>query len=429
MKLTHIDNACCIYESQGFKLLADPWLTDGAFEGSWFHYPPLVTTFDYIKDIDVLYISHLHPDHFDEKILKQFVQQNAAIPVIVLDKEPNFLKRKLKDIIGFTNIIPIKDQESFDIGPFVITMYAPFTTHPFDKSELGNFIDSAIVVESNGKVVLNANDNTPTLSSARMLKEHHGQFTVVQLKDSLAGAYPSCFRNLSDTEKLYEASRLIKRQLSAMCEIAKELETDWFQPFAGDYQLGGYLANKNKFLGVAGKKFSAEFIASKAIKPLVLNEQGSIDLITGELKATYRSNIIPYDKWTKQVKQTRFAYESEVQPNLLEMESLLKAARQKLWTKQEQLNFKPVYNISVNYGSSHYYCFCLHDPIDDAFFIPHEHSLDSFDLICYLDSRLLYRILTRKSHWNNADVGCHIDYRRKGEYNPDVHMIMSFFHT
>jgi len=38
------------------------------------------------------------------------------------------------------------------------------------------------------------------------------------------------------------------------------------------------------------------------------------------------------------------------------------------------------------------------------------------------------RIANRDMHWNSAEVGCHIDFDRKGPYNPDVHMIMSFFH-
>jgi UDP-MurNAc hydroxylase len=50
-------------------------------------------------------------------------------------------------------------------------------------------------------------------------------------------------------------------------------------------------------------------------------------------------------------------------------------------------------------------------------------------LECSMDSRLLRRILDRKSHWNNAEIGTHIDFlRNPNKMEPDVHTIMSFFH-
>lgn len=418
MKLTQIDNACCIYEVNGFKLLCDPWLTDGAFEGSWYHYPPLITTYETIKDCDAIYISHLHPDHYDETILRKFVADRSTIPLVVLDHGGNYLTRKL-ETLGFTNLVKVKDKETVSLGPLEVTVYAPFTNHPFDNSSLGNLLDSAIVVEANGKTILNANDNTPTVESARALVERHGAFTVAQLKDSLAGAYPSCFVNLSDEEKLSEATKLIKRQLSAMCDVAKMLKADWFQPFAGDYQLGGKLVSKNKFLGVSSKRYSAEFIASRGIKPLLLNEQGSIDLITNEVISSYRKSIIPYERWLDQVSKIKFRWEDDPEPDDNEALNLIFKARANLWKKQQQLNFFPNYGLAIRVGSQHF-CFNFKDE-KPAY-------IHDTDLLIIMDYKLLVRVLKRDVHYNNADVGCHINYQRKGEYNPDIHMIMSFFH-
>lgn len=409
MKLTQIDNACCIYEANGFKLLCDPWLTDGGFEGSWYHYPPLTTTFNHVKDVDALYISHLHPDHYDETILKQF---RKDIPVIILDKEPNFLKRKLESVIGFTNLIPVQDGKTITIGPMEVTVYAPFVNHPFDHSSLGNFIDSAIVVEANGKVILNANDNTPSEESAKMLREKHGPFSVAQLKDALAGAYPSCFLNLSDQEKLSEVQRLIKRQLTAMVVVAKILETEWFQPFAGDYQLGGFLNKKNRFLGVPGKEYSARFIANAGIKPLVLSEQGSIDLVTGELKAPFRKNVIPYEKWCESVSQLRYKWELDPEVTYEELLPNLIKARNRLHAFQDKHNYYPAIKIHVN---DFVFDMSLSNPVNYVKFI--------------MDNRVLARILDRRGHWNNYEVGCHIDVERVPNiYDPDLVNAMCFFH-
>ena len=51
--------------SNGVKILMDPWLTDGEYYGSWFHYPYFKID-DYIDELnsyDAIYISHIHPDH------------------------------------------------------------------------------------------------------------------------------------------------------------------------------------------------------------------------------------------------------------------------------------------------------------------------------------------------------------------------------
>jgi len=46
-----------------------------------------------------------------------------------------------------------------------------------------------------------------------------------------------------------------------------------------------------------------------------------------------------------------------------------------------------------------------------------------------LDLRLLRRILDRQSHWNNAEIGCHIDINRiPNFYSPDMHTALQFLH-
>ena len=48
---------------------------------------------------------------------------------------------------------------------------------------------------------------------------------------------------------------------------------------------------------------------------------------------------------------------------------------------------------------------------------------------CSLDLRLLKRILDRKSHWNNAEIGCHIELNRSpNHYSPDIHTALQFLH-
>ena len=63
-----ITNACGIITgNSGTKLITDPWLNNGVMEGSWCNYPPIVSRTSDFHDVDLIYLSHLHPDHYDSR--------------------------------------------------------------------------------------------------------------------------------------------------------------------------------------------------------------------------------------------------------------------------------------------------------------------------------------------------------------------------
>jgi hypothetical protein len=48
---------------------------------------------------------------------------------------------------------------------------------------------------------------------------------------------------------------------------------------------------------------------------------------------------------------------------------------------------------------------------------------------CTLDLRLLRKILDRKSYWNNAEIGGHIELNRSPNYySTDIHTALQFLH-
>ena len=51
------------------------------------------------------------------------------------------------------------------------------------------------------------------------------------------------------------------------------------------------------------------------------------------------------------------------------------------------------------------------------------------NIFCELDLRLLRRILNRESHWDNATIGCHIEFKREPNiFEVDVPVALSFLH-
>ena len=137
-----ISNACGIFIGKnGTQILCDPWLVDGVFDGSWCHCPKLKTTINDVKNVDAIYISHLHQDHFDDR----HFDFEKSIPIIVLDHGPNFLIKKLT-ALGYTNLIKIKNEETINFREFELTMFAPFAKDVFHDAIVGNLIDSALLI-------------------------------------------------------------------------------------------------------------------------------------------------------------------------------------------------------------------------------------------------------------------------------------------
>lgn len=276
MKLTFITNACAIYESQGFRLLSDPWFTPGAF-GSWTHDPPLKTKIEDVLGVDAIYISHIHQDHLDPEALKHF---RKDIPIVTLKDRLGITERKLKEL-GFECVVAIGDKMSTELvmPDAALHLFAPFTKHPFHDSDIGNVVDSALLIEAEGKKILNTNDNTPSLEAAEWLKKEYGPFDLVQLNWNNAGPFPACFTNLSHDEKLAAAKDCVQRNLGHMAKVAKILDAKYTMPFAGAYKLAFGYEHLNQYLGTCSAEEAGLFLSKYfGINAVWLKEGETLEL-------------------------------------------------------------------------------------------------------------------------------------------------------
>lgn len=101
MKLTKYQHACLVVEKDGTTLVVDP----GAF------------SHDFImpKRVDAIIISHEHPDHFDEKLVRQILSAHPKATVIAHES-----------ISGrFTNFTTVaaKVNEIYSVGSFSLQLF------------------------------------------------------------------------------------------------------------------------------------------------------------------------------------------------------------------------------------------------------------------------------------------------------------------
>ncbi|TWR25782.1 MBL fold metallo-hydrolase [Mucilaginibacter pallidiroseus] len=101
MKISKYIHSCLVFELDGFKLLVDP--------GNFTFAEGLVKP-EIFKDVNAIFISHIHPDHLDMPNLKEIVKLSNA-PVYTNSQVGEALT---KEDITFN----LTEEGIFNVGPF-----------------------------------------------------------------------------------------------------------------------------------------------------------------------------------------------------------------------------------------------------------------------------------------------------------------------
>ena len=106
MQVTSIGHAGFRIDTAAGSILCDPWVNPAYF-ASWFPFPDNSgLDWDALGDCDYLYVSHLHKDHFDAKLLTEHVNKDAT--VLLPDYPVPDLKNALQ-MLGFHHFFETTD--------------------------------------------------------------------------------------------------------------------------------------------------------------------------------------------------------------------------------------------------------------------------------------------------------------------------------
>jgi UDP-MurNAc hydroxylase len=163
MRITGLGHASVLIETAHGSVLTDPWVNPAYF-GSWFPFPDnSQVDWDRIGDVDYLFISHLHRDHFDPELLRRHVNKNATVLL------PAFPTSELHDALkycGFTRFIETVSEEVIELDGLRVMIQSLIS--PTD----GPIGDSSLWLDDGEQRLLNQNDARPrTLDRFRELGE------------------------------------------------------------------------------------------------------------------------------------------------------------------------------------------------------------------------------------------------------------------
>lgn len=218
--VTYYGHACVVIKAGDFKIATDPWLVGDAFLGGWYplHKPP-ENWKEELSTVDLIYISHRHPDHYSPNTLRHIADMNPDIPVFV----GNLNKGSVIDRFS-----PMKEVRKLDIGKW--HTLKPLLRIAILKDGALQDLDTSLLIDYKGYTVFNYVDcGDPNAGSL-------GKFDVV-LGDFAGGAsgYPMCMNMSAYTEEFITKKKKVMNTsyLSKTIGILKETSPDVFIPFAG----------------------------------------------------------------------------------------------------------------------------------------------------------------------------------------------------
>lgn len=444
MKIQYITSACVIVEHNNVKVLCDPWLTDGIYYGSWYHYPPLKVGAEAFHDVDYIYLTHIHPDHCDVASLKTFPKQ---IPVLIHQYEEKFLLRLIKSL-GFENIIEVEHKVPFKLGEdFVIEILAAdncdpamcgrwFSCHVSGTPTNTLQIDSLAVFAGGGQVVVNTNDCPFSLTKlvCDYVRQKYPKIDFLLVGYSGAGPYPQCFKNLKDEEKIVAAEAKKKQFLEQSVSYLEMLKPAYFLPFAGQYTLGGTLSHLNRYRGVPELETLAELFppllerGAVASKMILLNSLEFFDIDSEKASSEFiPPNANEREAYVRDVLNfKKYAYENfEVTGDtFFDLYDKIVPAFQHMRSKLIFYNFSTPTHVYFDVGLESIFSIPFNG--QELSVIKASEIKEPFVLI-QLHPGLLEMILTRKAHFNNAEIGSHLTfYRSPNVYERGIYNFLSY---
>ena len=162
MKITHYCNSFISVNSGSSTIVCDPWLGK-ADNNAWLSFPLHEKGSTLLNDInpDFIYISHLHNDHFDPKLLKKF-KNKKKVKIIIKKFNNERLKSKIKEL-NFSKILEVEAWKKFTLNKELKITIIPQQTSNKDEidTKIDYDLDTSILIHSNKtkKIFYNNVDN------------------------------------------------------------------------------------------------------------------------------------------------------------------------------------------------------------------------------------------------------------------------------
>lgn len=250
MEIRLISHASVIIKSD-VSIWTDPWLHGKAFNDSWSLSPLPAFDESLYAEIDYIFISHEHPDHFHVQTLRSLPEDFKNRVTILYQKNNSEKMFNAFKRLGFPKAIALPHRETVKLtGQTEVYCYQAGT------------MDSALAVINDQEVVLNLNDCEINAGDCRRILSDLGKVDVVLNQFSIAG-----YSGFQDYENHLPAQS--RNILEKMMSNHLDLKADLTIPFASFIY---FSSEDNRYINEYSNKPQnvADFFAEKKQKLAVL---------------------------------------------------------------------------------------------------------------------------------------------------------------
>jgi len=86
MKIRFVNHACFILDHDGVTIINDPWLEGRVFNNGWDFISPTRLGYEEFENINHIWFSHEHPDHFYPPNLKKISPEHKKNITVLFQK-------------------------------------------------------------------------------------------------------------------------------------------------------------------------------------------------------------------------------------------------------------------------------------------------------------------------------------------------------
>jgi len=434
LKIRSLNNATTLVSFQDKCLLIDPWLAGDLYQGAWSPYSK-PDDLGFLKEVDYVYISHIHEDHWDLATL-ELVNRKAKI--LIPDMPVNKVIVEKLARCGFSDIklIGLREKHSLSDDTSIITI--PPLNSFAQESELyiegyesdATNIDTSLFLQhsSSDTSHLFLCDNSPYDINPLQEVIPEGLTTLWYPYNGYAQDYPVCYTNITAAEKRSIHDRMHKKRISAVINAVKLLKPKYYLPHSADFTLNGpaskpfYKYVRNEFMDRKeaattyrlGTESHAKISASE-----YLDHGDELIASKGDIKIfrnVYNFTLTKPCKRLPTIEKLKISTEDIV-------EAFRKIKTRALKYKIDLSGANNWYLIVATEVNRVCLSFSKFEICDE------EQALEGKYLEIYLSEALLASLLTRNSHWNNCMIGFHFTTKRvPNEFCHSLYKALNFFH-
>ena len=215
----YIGHASILVRLNKKKFIFDAIKNTNFYNNSWLFFPSQVND-ERIYNVDGVFVSHIHGDHYDPKLLISF--QKRGIPIYILDGRQGFNKDlERKKII--VKKIPVNKKIEIEKGIWVYGCLHEY-----------NDIDSSLVISNNNLSIYHGNDNFITQKTLIPFKKKVGKIDIACIPFAFIHYYPYLLNSIKKKDNKVEGSRLENLFMNYGIKQAKILNPKVIIPFGSN---------------------------------------------------------------------------------------------------------------------------------------------------------------------------------------------------